>query len=66
MAEKQIKSHDGFFKKIFSKKAEVKEFLEKTTPREIVKNLQLKTLQLDTTNYIDDKLKVLYKIVWVV
>jgi len=31
MAEKQIKSHDGFFKKIFSKKAEVKEFLEKTT-----------------------------------
>ena len=29
MAEKPIKSHDGFFKKIFLKKDEVKEFLEK-------------------------------------
>ncbi len=57
MAEKPIKSHDGFFKKIFSKKEEVKEFLEKTTPPEIVKNLQLNTLQLDPTNYVDNKLK---------
>ncbi len=57
MSEKPIKSHDGFFQKIFSQKAEAKEFLEKTTPTEIVKKLHLNTLQLDTTNYVDDSLK---------
>ncbi len=57
MAEKPIKSHDGFFKKLFSKKDEVREFLAKTTPQEILNNLHLDTLQLDTTNYVDDKLK---------
>ena len=57
MAEIQIKSHDGFFKKLFSKKDEVREFLAKTTPTEILNKLHLDTLQLDTTNYVDDKLK---------
>ncbi len=57
MAEKQIKSHDGFFINLFSKRDEVREFLEKTTPLEIVKKLHLDTLKLDTTKYVDSKLK---------
>ena len=43
MAEKLIKSHDGFFKKLFSKKDEVREFLAKTPPQEILNNLHLDT-----------------------
>ena len=57
MAEKQIKSHDAFFKKLLSKKDEASEFLTKTIPSEIVKNLHLETLSLDTTDYVDNKLK---------
>lgn len=49
--------HDKFFKSIFSQKEEAKEFLVKTTPAEIVEKLNLDTLQLDTTDYIDSELK---------
>jgi hypothetical protein len=57
MSKEIVNSHDRFFKKLFSKKEEVTEFVQKTFPIEIVKKLHLETLQLDTTNYVDDKLK---------
>ena len=57
MAKKQIKSHDSFFKNLLSKREQAIEFLAKTTPAEIVKNLHLDTLQLDTTDYVDSELQ---------
>ena len=57
MAKKQIKSHDSFFKNLLSKREQAIEFLAKTTPTEIVKNLHLDTLQLDTTDYVDSELQ---------
>ena len=57
MDKKIINSHDSFFINLFSKKDEVIEFLTKTTPPEIVKKLHLNTLKLDTTKYVDAKLK---------
>ncbi len=57
MAKKQIKSHDSFFKNLLSKREQAIEFLAKTTPAEIVENLHLNTLQLDTTDYVDSELQ---------
>ena len=57
MAKKQIKSHDSFFKNLLSKREQAIEFIAKTTPAEIVKNLHLDTLQLDTTDYVDSELQ---------
>ena len=57
MSKEIVNSHDRFFKNLFSKKEEVTEFVQKTFPIEIVKKLHLDTLQLDTTNYVDEKLK---------
>ena len=57
MAKKQIKSHDSFFKNLLSKREQAIEFLAKTTPIEIVENLHLDTLQLDTTDYVDSELQ---------
>ncbi len=57
MSKKQVKPHDVFFKHLFSQKEQAMEFLEKTTPPEIVKKLDLNSLQLDTTDYVDDDLK---------
>jgi predicted transposase/invertase (TIGR01784 family) len=52
-----INSHDRFFKQLFSGKEEVSEFVAKTFPPELVTNLDLKTLELDKTEYIDNNLK---------
>ncbi len=57
MAKEQINSHDSFFTNLFSKKDEVAEFLAKTTPKEIVEKLDLDSLKLDSTKYIDSDLK---------
>ena len=57
MAKNQVKSHDSFFKNLFSKKEQAGEFLAKTIPLEIVKKLHLDTLQLDTTDYVDSELQ---------
>jgi len=55
-----INSHDRFFKELFSKKAEVSEFIAKTFPIEISKKIDFQTLELDKTEYIDSKLKTNY------
>ncbi len=57
MKKNLINSHDRFFKELFSKKEEVSEFVEKTFPAEIAKNLDLETLELDKTEYVDSKLR---------
>ncbi len=53
-------SHDKFFKNLFSRKKEVKEFIIKTLPKELVKNINLKTLKLDNSEYVDEQLKSSY------
>ncbi len=57
MDNTQINSHDKFFKSLFSGKEEVKEFISKVFPIELSKNINLDSLELDTTEYIDEKLK---------
>jgi len=49
--------HDKYFKQLFSQKAEMKDFLANGLP-EVAKLLNLNTLQLDTTQYIDKTLNV--------
>ena len=57
MDKNLINSHDKFFKQLFSNQDEVKEFVSKTFPLELTQKLNLETLELDKTEYIDKKLK---------
>ncbi len=57
MSNKKINPHDKFFKSIFSQKEYAREFLEKTTPQEMIEHLNLDTLQLDPTDYVDENLQ---------
>ncbi len=57
---KIINSHDRFFNVLFSEKAEAMEFVAKTFPAEILSKLDLETLELDTTEYVDNKLRTNY------
>ncbi len=57
MSKKQLNPHDSFFKTLLSQKESASEFLEKIAPEEIVKRLELKSLQLDTTEYVDEQLQ---------
>lgn len=49
--------HDKFFKKIFSDKDQVIDFMEGLFPNELKMNFSLSTLKLDPNSYIDEKLK---------
>ncbi len=51
--------HDKYFKEIFSRKEEMTDFITNALPQ-IAKYLDINTLQLDTTQYIDKKLQVGY------
>ena len=57
MDKNLINSHDRFFKQLFSGKEEVSEFVAKTFPPELAKKLNLETLELDKTEYVDKELK---------
>ncbi len=50
-------SHDKFFKSLFSKKEAVAEVIEKILPSNISYPLDLDTLTLDNTEYVDQELK---------
>ncbi len=50
-------SHDKFFKSLFSKKEVVTEFVEKFLPKEISNHIELETLTLENTEYVDKELK---------
>ncbi len=52
-----IHSHDKFFKNLFSKKEAVAEVIEKILPDYISDPLDLDTLTLDNTEYVDEELK---------
>ena len=61
MNEKKITDpHDTIFKTSFSDKANAIDLINGTFPKEIVENLKLETLTLDSTTYIDRKLKKYY------
>ncbi|MBN2663550.1 MAG: Rpn family recombination-promoting nuclease/putative transposase, partial [Bacteroidales bacterium] len=60
MNKKIINTHDKFFKEVFSRKEEAKEFVEKNLSEKLVKNLKLDTLQLDTTEYSNKNLKTTF------
>lgn len=60
MDKKIIQSHDKFFKTLFSGKNEIKEFVTKTLPTEITENLQLETLELDQTEYVESNFRTTY------
>ncbi|MEA3494410.1 MAG: Rpn family recombination-promoting nuclease/putative transposase [Bacteroidota bacterium] len=51
-----INTHDKFFKSLFSNKNGIKEFVSKTISFDIVKKLDLNTLELDKTEYLDKRL----------
>ncbi|NWH06933.1 Rpn family recombination-promoting nuclease/putative transposase [Desulfobacter latus] len=48
--------HDSFFKKIFSDKLNVADFSKHVLPPELVKNLDLASLHLENTSYVDEEL----------
>jgi len=60
MDKNLVNSHDRFFKELFSKKEEVSEFIAKTFPKEIVEKIDLQSLELDKTEYVDSKLRTNY------
>ena len=49
--------HDKFFKETFSRQENVRDFLQWTFPAEILKGLDLSSLAIDNTSYIDEELK---------
>ncbi len=60
MKAEVTKAHDRLFKKITRDKENFRDLVESTFPKELVANLNLDTLELDTNNYIDNKLKEFY------
>jgi len=57
MIENQHNPHDKFFKEIFTRKQEAQAFIKGFLPKEIVDNLILENLELDTNSYIDETLQ---------
>lgn len=60
MTNNLINSHDRFFKELFSRKKEVREFIHKTFPLRISQNINFETLEIDKTEYIDKNLRTSY------
>ena len=56
MDNKVTNTLDKFFKSLFSNKNGVKEFVSKTIRADIVKKLDLNTLEIDNTEYLDKRL----------
>ncbi len=50
-------SHDKLFKTVFSKKEAVAEFIQKFLPSDVASRIDLDSLTLDSTEYIDEHLK---------
>ncbi len=49
--------HDSFFKKTFSNKDNIRDFLKISLDNELYKELNLNSIDIDSSNYIDDSLK---------
>ncbi len=52
-----VNSHDKFFKVLFSRKEAVSEFIEKFLPTRVATHIDLASLQLDNTEYVDKELR---------
>jgi predicted transposase/invertase (TIGR01784 family) len=62
--EQKIEPHDKYFKAVFSYQENMKLFLEKFVP-ELVEDVDLDTLTLDTNSYVNEKLEEYFTdIVW--
>lgn len=57
--ENLASQHDKYFKEIFSRREEMSDFIINALPQ-VAKYLDINTLQLDTSQYIDKKLQVGY------
>ena len=57
MDKNLINSHDKFFKELFSNQEKVKEFVSKTLPSDITQKLNLESLEIDKTEYVNKNLK---------
>jgi len=53
---KVTNTHDKFFKSLFSNKNGIREFVSKIISLDIVEKLDLNTLELDKTEYLDKRL----------
>ncbi len=51
-------SHDKLFKTVFTKKEAVAEFIDKLLPKNISQHIDLDSLELDSTEYTDEQLKI--------
>ena len=56
MNNKVVNTHDKFFKSLFSSKNRIEEFVSKTISPNIVERLDLNTLKIDNTEYLDKRL----------
>ena len=56
MNRKVTNTHDKFFKSLFSNKNGIREFVSKTINPDIVRELDLNTLEIDKTEYLDNRL----------
>ncbi|MCF8372192.1 MAG: Rpn family recombination-promoting nuclease/putative transposase [Bacteroidales bacterium] len=54
---KTINPHDKFFKEAFSKKEEAGDLIKNVLPEGLSNNIDVSTLQLDSTSYIDEELQ---------
>ena len=50
-------SHDKFFKETFSNKEEAIDLLRNALPKQLLEKVNLASLQLDNSSYIDEELK---------
>ena len=44
--------HDKFFKKIFEDKENIREFLKISLPEDILKSIELESIEIDPTGYV--------------
>ena len=66
---KQKHPHDHFFRLLFSKKSVARDYIRKMMPKDISKNIDLRTLKIEKDSFVDEKLKehfadIVYHCVW--
>ena len=55
-------AHDQFFKETFTNKENAIDFIQGTFPKEISKNLDFNTIELDHQSYVDETSKNIFPI----
>jgi len=57
MISELVNPHDRFFRKVWSRKAEARDFLRHYLPADIVALLDLRSLELSKESFIDEQLR---------